>query len=283
MKHCVDAGLKQLPHRHILFDHLAANGSLDQGLESGRRFYQRIGVGDAQHPQSGFRRRQIPSRLHLGRFSLLQILFGNCMMLVQVLGTRVRLLCQRIGISGLQVIGAELGIVRACHVQHRLALLHPLAGNHHDPAHRAADLRDHRRCMKAVVGHRSGQPEGSRQAGWLDREHLHVGHLVRRDGEQFSSIGVVRIILGAALRTCLATASIATARSLTGPSARACSAAILGIFTEGSSFRRLLSIAPTLSCKRTMPGDRPVEWPGYCVQHRENPIGSSPHVYKHTH
>ena len=56
--------------------------------------------------------------------------------------------------------------------------LYMLAWNYDDAAHRAADLGNHWRGMKAVVGDGAGQPQSSRQSGGLDGEHLDVGHLV---------------------------------------------------------------------------------------------------------
>jgi hypothetical protein len=50
--------------------------------------------------------------------------------------------------------------------------------------------------MKAVVGDGAGQPQASRQAAGLNLQHLHVGHLVGRNGEQLGGVGVVRLFLG---------------------------------------------------------------------------------------
>ncbi len=113
------------------------------------------------------------------------------MMLVQILRPDVILLRQRIGILGLQIVGAQLRIVRTGHVQHGLALAYLLAGNDHHAAYRAADLGDHRRRPEIVVGHGSGQAKRAGQGGGCNRHHLHVRHLLWPDGEQLGMIGIL--------------------------------------------------------------------------------------------
>ena len=105
------SGLDQLPYRHVLFDHLAGNGRPDRDLERGRRFHQRIWIGNSQHLQRGLGGRQISARLHFGRFRLFQILLGDGMVLVQIFRSRGCLLRQNVRSLCLQVIRAELGKV----------------------------------------------------------------------------------------------------------------------------------------------------------------------------
>ena len=88
------SGLDQLTYSHVLFHHLAGNGRPDRDLERGRRFHQRIRIGNAQHLQRSLGGSQISARLHLGRFRLLQILLGDGMVLVQV-SARAAACCDR--------------------------------------------------------------------------------------------------------------------------------------------------------------------------------------------
>ena len=95
---------------------------------------------------------------------LLQVLLCDGLVLVQILGARIGLLRQSVGILGLQVVGAQLRVIRAGHIQHGFALMHVLSRNDHDPADRPAHLRDDRGGVETVVGHRSGQPQRAGQA-----------------------------------------------------------------------------------------------------------------------
>ena len=134
---------------------------------------------------------QIALRLHLGGLRLLQIGLRDGAVLVEFLRTRRDSLRQLVGALGLQEIGAELRIVGAGDIEHGLATLHGFARNNGDAADWPADLRDDRRGVKRVVSDRAGEAKGARQRRGLDSNHLHVRHLVRRDGEQLGGVGAI--------------------------------------------------------------------------------------------
>ena len=65
-----------------------------------------------------------------------------------------------------------------------------LARHDQNPAHRPAHLGDHRRGLESVVGHRAGQPQRARELAGLNGDHLHVRHLVLRNGEQLRRVRI---------------------------------------------------------------------------------------------
>src|SRR5271166_3083023 len=59
-----------------------------------------------------------------------------------------------------------------------------LAGNHQNSADRAANLSDHRRGVEGVVLYRACEPKRVFQRGGLNRDHLHMRHLILRNGKE---------------------------------------------------------------------------------------------------
>ncbi len=60
-------------------------GASHRNFERRRRFDKRIGIGDPHDLQGRFAAARSPPRLYLGGLRLLQVLFGNGVMLVQIL------------------------------------------------------------------------------------------------------------------------------------------------------------------------------------------------------
>ena len=79
-------------------------------------------------------------------------------MLVKVRGAHVVLVGQLVGVAGLEIARAQLGVIRAADVEHRLAFAHELAGGGKDAHNGPAELRDDRGCLKAVVCDRARHP-----------------------------------------------------------------------------------------------------------------------------
>jgi hypothetical protein len=84
--------LQQLPYSNVLLHDLAADRRFHRSFERRRRGQQGIGIVNTQNLQRGFCRGQVALRLHLGRLSLLQVLFSEGVMLIEVLGSCVGLL-----------------------------------------------------------------------------------------------------------------------------------------------------------------------------------------------
>ena len=151
--------------------------SADEGA-----FARSLGILDPENFHSLFRRIQVRLGLVAVRLSLLKIAFGDGMVLKQVLRAGVEFLRQAEGIRRLQIGVQKLRVIGAAHVEHWFACIDMLPGHYQNPAHRSANLSNHRRGVESVVRHGAGKPKRALQRGWLNRDDLHVRHLVLRNG-----------------------------------------------------------------------------------------------------
>ena len=281
--------MNELPRGHILLDDLATDRRFHGNFKRWWSLYEFVGIRNSHHLQCSLRRCQVAARLYLSRLCLFHVLLGNRFVLIQITGARIGFLCQSVGFLGFQIIGAELRIIRARHVQHGLAFAHVLTGHHHHPADRSAHLRDNGRRAKTVVSHRPRQPEGSGQRRGLNRQHLDMRHLLLGDGKQFCvvrTLGAIRI--GGGLRPGISTAGKHQHDRRRGSEcshpSTAIGANVHGRFLmAGSSILPLPSIARARSYKRPTPGDRPIPQHGSCARHPENPGDWRRRACKHTH
>ena len=264
----------------------------------GGAFHQRIRIGDSHHFQCGLGRCQVapkPAPRRIPPAPDLSLRWHDA-------GTgpgrgRMSLCAKRIGILGFQIVGAQLGVVGTGHIQHGLALVHFLPWNHHHPADRAAYLCDHRRGLKAVVGHCPGQPQSASQAwkvepspparatsvpagpkrvrecsgslGWNSWMPPFPLRCTRQDGEQHQR-----------------QRSRHNPRQLAIVTRLHCEFLILSsspdFLMAGSSSPPLVSIVPARSYRKPGPGDKPVAPHGSCVRRPENPAGWPRPPCRHT-
>src|SRR5258708_37588683 len=112
-------------------------------------------------------------------------------MFVEVLCSDKGLLRQGVCSLRLQIVAAELRIIWTRHVQHRVAMTHFLPRDYDDSAYRPAHLSDDRRSAKTVVSYRTVQTQGSSQFSRLNRQNLHMRHLVRRNSNRVPMLKVL--------------------------------------------------------------------------------------------
>ena len=84
---------------------------------------------------------------------LLEIALGDGLVLIEVLCTVVVFLCKPKGVLGFEIGVEQLCVVGAADFEHGLSGFDMLAGDHEDPADRAAYLGNDGRGVESVVGH----------------------------------------------------------------------------------------------------------------------------------